>query len=121
MLRKQLPDSSGDCDTSVLDKNKALAQQLRDRHTDHYFENGKRIPGAPDKASEEMLAAVKNNSALTECPIERPKKQLHHPYATAFYFSERTDSTHYDYYAPCAAIFSLASSKLRTHTLVPNP
>ena len=61
MLRKQLPDSSGDCDTSVLDKNKALAQQLGVTGTPTIiFENGKRIPGAPDKASlEEMLAAVK--------------------------------------------------------------
>lgn len=61
MLRKQLPNNSGDCDTSVLEKNKALAQQLGVTGTPTIiFENGKRIPGAPDQESlEEMLSAVK--------------------------------------------------------------
>ena len=61
MLHQQLPDNSGDCDTSVLDKNKTLAQQLGVTGTPTIiFENGKRIPGAPDQASlEEMLAASK--------------------------------------------------------------
>ena len=61
MLRQQLPDNSGACDTSVLDKNKALAQQLGVTGTPTIiFENGKRIPGAPDAATlEEMLTASK--------------------------------------------------------------
>lgn len=61
MLRQQLPDNSGSCDTSVLDKNKALAQQLGVTGTPTIiFENGKRIPGAPDAATlEEMLAVPK--------------------------------------------------------------
>ena len=61
MLHQQLPDNSDDCDTSVLDKNKTLAQQLGVTGTPTIiFENGKRIPGAPDQASlEEMLAASK--------------------------------------------------------------
>lgn len=61
MLHQQLPDNSGDCDTSVLDKNKTLAPQLGVTGTPTIiFENGKRIPGAPDQASlEEMLAASK--------------------------------------------------------------
>lgn len=61
MLRKQLPDNSGDCDTSMLEKNKALAQQLGVTGTPTIiFENGKRIPGAPDQASlEQMLNDTK--------------------------------------------------------------
>lgn len=61
MLQQKSPDNAGDCDTSVLEKNKTLAQQLGVTGTPTIiFENGKRIPGAPDQASlEEMLAASK--------------------------------------------------------------
>lgn len=61
MLHKKLPANNGNCDTSVLEKNKALAQQLGVTGTPTIiFENGKRIPGAPDKESlEQMLNTVK--------------------------------------------------------------
>ena len=61
MLNKKLPSNSGNCDTSALDKNKALAQQLGVTGTPTIiFVNGKRTPGAPDQASlEEMLNASK--------------------------------------------------------------
>lgn len=61
MLRKILPDNSGNCDTSNLDKNKALAEQLGVTGTPTIvFENGKRISGAAGKeALEEMLNEIK--------------------------------------------------------------
>ena len=61
MLHKTLPDNQGDCDTSNLEKNKALAQQLGVTGTPTIiFENGKRIPGAASKeAIEQILSEVK--------------------------------------------------------------
>ena len=61
MLNKKLPDNKGDCDTSVLEKNKALAQKLGVTGTPTIiFEDGSRIPGAADQAAlEEKLSAQK--------------------------------------------------------------
>ena len=61
MLHKTLPDNQGDCDTSNLEKNKTLAQQLGVTGTPTIiFENGKRIPGAASKeAIEQILSEVK--------------------------------------------------------------
>ena len=61
MLHKTLPDNSGSCDTSNLDKNKALAEQLGITGTPTViFQNGKRISGAATKeALEEILSEIK--------------------------------------------------------------
>ena len=56
MLSQKLPNNDGNCDTSVLDKNKKLAQQLGVSGTPTIiFTNGKRIPGAPDAQTLENM------------------------------------------------------------------
>ena len=61
MLHNKLPDNQSNCDTSSLDKNKLLADQLGVTGTPTIvFENGKRISGAVSKeALEKMLNEIK--------------------------------------------------------------
>ena len=61
MLHNKLPDSQSDCDTSNLDKNNILAEQLGVTGTPTIiFKNGKRIPGAASKeALEQALSEAK--------------------------------------------------------------
>ncbi len=60
MLHGTLPNNSGDCDTSVLDQNKALAEKLSVSGTPTIvFENGQRIPGVASKETlEKVLAEI---------------------------------------------------------------
>lgn len=60
MLHNKMPESSGTCDTALLDKNKKLAIELGITGTPTiFFENGKRAPGAvPEEEFNAMLMAA---------------------------------------------------------------
>ena len=63
MLHNKMPNNSGECDTSVLQKNKALAESLNISGTPTIiFENGQRIPGAASKETVEgILNSIKSH------------------------------------------------------------